>query len=72
MKIEYYFYLKMTSVEFLPYYQGHIKHIIVTSTLGKTIQFPAMHIRKFLTSSGIQGKFCMKTENNKFISLNKL
>ncbi len=62
----------MTPQEFLPYYQGKIQAIIVMSTQGKRIQFPAMHLRKFLTSSGIHGKFCLETENNKFKSLTKI
>jgi len=62
----------MTAQEFLPYYQGNVQSIVATSTQGSRVQFPAMHMRKYLTSMGINGYFCLETENNKFKSLNKI
>ena len=62
----------MTNVDYLPYYKGQLHSIVVTSTTGVRVQFPAMHLRKYLTSVGIEGFFCMETKNNKFLSLNKL
>jgi len=70
--MKYYFSLQMTSQEFYPYYQGQIQAIVVTASNGQRVQFPAMHMRKYLTTSGIKGNFCMETENNKFKSLIKL
>jgi len=70
--MKYYFSLKMSSQEFLPYYQGQLRSIVVTANSGETVQFPAMHMRKFLASYGIHGRFCLITENNKFISLVKI
>lgn len=68
----FYFYINLSTYEFLPYYQGRIKDIVVTTTLGKRVQFPAMHLRSYLTSSGVGGHFCLQTENNKFVSLKKI
>ena len=62
----------MSTAEYLPYYQGQLHSIVATSTTGLKVQFPAMHLRKYLTSSGIDGFFCMETENNKFLSLTQL
>ncbi len=70
--MKYYFSIAMTTQEFMPYYHGRVQAIVVTSTLGKRVQFPAMHLRKFLSASGIYGYFCLETENNKFKSLQKL
>ncbi|MEW6992407.1 DUF2835 domain-containing protein [Colwelliaceae bacterium 6441] len=70
--MEYFFSLNMSSQDFLPYYQGKVLNIVVTSTSGQRVQFPAIHMRKFLTVNGVSGFFCLKTENNKFISLAKL
>jgi hypothetical protein len=70
--MKYYFGINMTSQEFLPYYQGRIKAIIVTSNSGVRVEFPAMHLRNYLTASGIRGKFCLQTQNNKFLSLDKI
>ena len=62
----------MTIDEFYPYYQGKILAFVVYTDEGVKLQFPAMHLRKFITASGIQGRFCLESENNKFISLTKL
>jgi len=69
---EYLFSLNLAYPEFLPYYQGQVSGIVVTSTQGVRVQFPAMHLRKFVTPSGIHGYFRLETKNNKFFSLTKL
>jgi hypothetical protein len=69
---QYYFSLNMAYPEFLPYYQGRLFAIVVTTTDGVKVQFPAQHLRKFVTPAGIQGLFCLETKNNKFFSLTKL
>ncbi len=70
--MKYYFSIKLTANEFLPYYQGTIQNVVVTTTQGVKVQFPAMHLRKYLTGNGIQGDFCLETQQNKFLSLSKL
>ncbi len=70
--MKYYFSLNISKNEFLPYYRGEIQSIVVTSNLGTTVKFPAMHLRKHLSSCGIYGHFCLETQNNKFLSLKKL
>lgn len=62
----------MTKDDFMPYYRGQLSTIITQTINGQTVQFPAMHMRKFLTNQGIKGQFCLETKNNKFISLTKL
>ena len=70
--MKYYFTIYMSVEDFMPYYQGKAQTVVTTATNGQRIQFPAMHMRKFLTKSGIKGSFCLETQNNKFISLTKL
>ncbi len=70
--MKYYFSMKITTNEFLPYYQGTIQNVVVTTNQGVKVQFPAMHLRKYLTVNGIQGDFCLQTHQNKFLSLSKL
>ena len=70
--MQYYFSLNISKHDFLPYYRGEIQSIVVRSHLGTTINFPAIHLRKHLTSTGIYGQFCLETKNNKFLSLIKL
>ncbi len=69
---EFYFTISLTSEEFLPYYHGHFDSIQVVTTQGIKVRFPAMHLRKFVTMTGIHGKFLLITENNKFKSMTKL
>jgi hypothetical protein len=71
-RMKYYFSLNISKERFLPYYRGEIKSIVVTTNLGTTVSFPAMHLRKHLTSGGIYGQFCLETQHNKFLSLIKL
>lgn len=68
----YFFHLNMNYQECMAYYKGLASTLVVTTTKGLTVQFPAMHIRPFVTSTGISGKFCMMTEKGKFIALKKL
>jgi len=70
--MKYYFSLKMTTKEFLPYYQGKAHSIVVISNQGLRLQFSARHIRSYLKSDGINGHFCLHTENNKFLSLTEV
>ena len=67
--MKYYFYLNITSQEYLPYYQGRVQSIVVMTEQGVKVEFPAMHLRKHLTGMGIKGYFCLQTLNNKFLSL---
>jgi len=70
--MKYYFSLNMTPAEFYPYYEGKAQQMVVSTTAGLRVQFPAMHMRKYLLSNGINGYFCMETKNNKFLSLSKI
>jgi len=70
--MKYFFSINITANEFLPYYQGSIQNVVVTTSQGTKVQFPAMHLRRYLTVSGIQGYFCLQTQQNKFLSLEKL
>ncbi|WP_057831207.1 DUF2835 family protein [Colwellia sp. TT2012] len=70
--MKYYFSLNITTSEFLPYYQGTVQNVVVTTTQGIKVQFPAMHLRKYLTATGIKGDFCLQTQQNKFLTLTKV
>lgn len=69
----YRFQLSLTYEECRQYYDGMYKAIQVRAHTGQTVQFPAEHIRPYVTSQGVQGIFEMEVDNmNKFKSLNKL
>jgi len=58
---------------YLSVYQGFTQSITVVTEDGRRLNFPAGNIRRFLTQSGIQGRFEMElTDRNKFIALRKL
>ena len=70
---EYYFYLNLSYDECMAYYRGDFEFIQVVADNGKSIRFPANHIRRFVSSLGIRGRFrlCL-TETNSFLSLEQV
>jgi hypothetical protein len=69
---DYLFNLNLSRQQYLPYYSGQISSIVVTTIYGQRVQFPASHLRSYVSNAGISGFFCLKTKNNKFFSLTKL
>ena len=67
------FRLNLTYEECRQYYDGSYTAIQVMAHTGQTVQFPAEHIRPFVTSQGVSGTFEMEVDNtNRFKSLKKL
>ncbi len=72
MKI-YKFSLNLSSEEVKLYYSGEKKYVHVTGKYGRSIQFPANHIRQFVTNAGVYGEFEIKVdENNKLIEIRRV
>jgi hypothetical protein len=57
------FRLNISEQQYLNYYRGSVRQIIVRSTTGATIQFPASLLTKFVTSSGVQGHFLLTCDD---------
>jgi hypothetical protein len=57
------FRLNITEQLYLNYYRGSVKQVIVRSSTGATIQFPASLLTKFVTSSGVYGHFCLTCDD---------
>ncbi len=69
---EYEFTLHLSADEYLQYYEGIADAIQVQSRCGKSIQFPAIKMRKFVLPDGIHGTFIIKLgKQNKFLSLQR-
>lgn len=70
---EYYFYLNLTYEDCMDYYHGYVKFIQVVEDGGKRVRFPAVHIRRFVSSLGVRGRFrlCLNPDNS-FMSLEKV
>lgn len=59
------FKLKISADEYLKYYTGQAKSVSVISEDGLRIEFPAAHLREFITANGIRGYFelCFDNQN---------
>lgn len=66
------FHLQLTSEQYLGYYQGHVRNISVISDDGRRIEFPAEHLRTFLTHDGIHGYFEIQyDQQQRFVALRR-
>lgn len=67
------FKLKVNREEAMRYYRGEASTVIVRTDDGKALQFPASHVRRFITQHGIHGHFRIAfDQNNKLLSLTRL
>ena len=67
------FHLNLSYEQYLAFYQGVTKTIMVKADDGRNISFPGSNIQRYLTKTGIQGYFEMElTTQNKFIGIKKL
>jgi hypothetical protein len=51
------FNLQIAAEEYLKYYSGQARSVSVIGDDGRRIEFPAKHLREFVTADGIQGYF---------------
>ena len=58
------FRLEITVQEYLRFYQGQVDSVRVEILGGKTIQFPASALRKFVDQNGVNGTFRISYDNN--------
>ncbi len=67
------FHLNLSYEQYLAFYQGTIKTVMVKADDGRNISFPASNIKCYLTKYGIQGYFEMElTTQNKFVAIKRL
>ena len=67
------FKLSLSPEQFLQVYQGIAKNVTTRTDDGQVIQFPAQHIKPFLTHAGIHGYFEMTfSPEHKFIGIKRL
>ena len=66
------FRLQLNSEQYLAYYKGQAKRISVVCDDGRRIEFPAEHLRPYLTHDGIHGHFEIDFDQQKrFIALRR-
>ena len=64
------FQLNISNEEFLNVYTGAAHAVLVVADDGKRIQIPANNFRRFVTATGLQGRFELELDrNNRLIKL---
>ena len=58
------FSLNISSAEYLAYYRGSANQVLARCTDGRTVQFPALLLKPFLTSAGVRGQFVLTCSDN--------
>ncbi len=67
------FNLNISREKYLSWYSGCAKQVITQSVTGQKVTFPAERLRRYVTHSGVQGRFIITfDEKNKFVSLQKV
>ncbi|RKF20204.1 DUF2835 family protein [Alginatibacterium sediminis] len=69
---QYYFSIFVSYREFLKVYRGQVSSIVVYEEGGLRVQIPAMRFLPFVTAAGIEGRFRLTLDNNKFVELIKI
>lgn len=55
------------------YYRGEALAVRVITESGQSLQFPALHIRRFINQQGINGRFQISFDaNNKLKSIERI
>lgn len=57
------FDLRLTEQQYLNYYRGAVRQVLVRSTQGARVQFPAALLTRFVTASGVQGRFLLTCDD---------
>jgi hypothetical protein len=60
----YAFHLRITSEQYLDYYRGTAKSVVVRAVSGQTVQFPASLLQRFVSPDGIHGDFVLVCDDN--------
>lgn len=64
------FSLYLSSEQYLAYYQGAAKYVSVMANNGQRIEFPAEHLRPYLSHNGISGCFEIEfDQQRRFVAL---
>lgn len=67
------FRLSISYDEFLEYYRGSAKNVVMKMRDGKVIQFPANILQPFVSHEGVHGRFLLRfDEKHKLIDINRI
>jgi hypothetical protein len=69
----YAFHLHISSEQYLDYYRGTVKSVVVRAFSGQTVQFPVSLLQRYVSLEGIHGEFVLICEDNhKCLELQKV
>ena len=69
----YAFQLHISSEQYLDYYRGIAKNVVVQATNGQTVQFPASLLQSHVLPEGIHGEFVLLCdERHKCLGLRRV
>jgi hypothetical protein len=67
------FELNISQDDYLRYYQGAVRQVIARGRDGRTVQFPAGLLRRFVSHDGIRGEFRLRFDDrHKLVDLERL
>lgn len=67
------FSLYVAPQDYLRFYQGAASQVSVVSEDGRRVQFPARHLRPYVTPDGIQGRFEMVLDgDNRLVAFKRV
>lgn len=67
------FSLQLTRDQFLGYYKGSAKGLLVVTECGRKVSFPPLRLIPFVTENGVSGRFVLKVDrDNRFVSLQRI
>lgn len=67
------FDLFISSDRWVEYYGGRIQTVVARARDGRTVQFAARHLQRFVTREGVCGTFRLTVDDaNNFVSLERL
>jgi hypothetical protein len=55
---------RISPEQYLDYYRGTVRHVIVRSSNGQTVQFPASLLQRFVVKERIYGDFVLVCDDN--------
>ena len=58
--LEYRFRLALSAEQYLAYYEGAARQVVVTLASGQRLQFPADALRPFVLRDGVHGEFVLR------------
>jgi hypothetical protein len=70
---EYRFSLDMPYSELIPFYEGHIRDLIVTTWGGTRVRIAFHHFRPHIGHDGLHGRFAIiLDENNRLLQIGRI